>query len=436
MRPPVIPADRWSFPEAQALELSNGLRVLAIDMPGQQLAAVEIVLPTPTQHEPADKQGVATIAMSALDEGTREHPDGRITELMELQGCTLSGSTTHEGTRLSLDAPAHRMPAVMELLAEVLSVPQYSERDIRQHVEWQLASHDARLASPSGATRNVLRQTMHRPGSREAHHPAGTPETISAITTVDVKAWHARYTSPHGATLVLAGDLSHHAPEDLLSPMTRWQGGGPGTYSPPEFRTPQVVLLDLPDAVQSSIQAVTPTVGRDHPDWAALKLGGHALAGAFASRLNLELRERRGLTYGIGGGVTPRRAGARFHVGGSFSPEGTAEAVRHILDQVALESTFTAEEVETVRQFLTGVGPLASETAGDVAHQAATLALAGLPPQWVNEHTDSLLAPSADDVTRAMREHVRPEALTIAVGGPAALAQPALEALGIEVSLV
>lgn len=431
MRPSIIPAPHWNFPRAQQTTLENGLQVMCLDMPGQQLAAIELALPTPTSHEPKDLMGVATIALTTLDEGTREHPDGRINELLELQGATLSASTSHEGSRLTLDAPANRMESVLELLAEILSDPQYAPGDIAQHVEYQQAGHEARLSSPTNATREILRTALFPPEVREWHHAAGTPETLEAITPTAVQSWHDRFISPVGATFVIAGDFSELRLPKALEVLNRWQGGAAGAYQVPVFNDARTVVADLPHAVQASIQMVAPVVGRDHPDWAALRLAGHALVGAFASRLNLELRERRGLTYGVHGGFSPHRRGSRFLVGANLAPDGTAAAIQHVLREITLETAFSSEEIDTVRQYLTGVGPLANETASDVAHQAATLALAEMPVTWVDDQIRQLLEPSAEDVTEAMRRHLQPENLTIAIGAPADEICPGLDKAGI-----
>ncbi len=432
-RPPVSLSGAWHFPEPVVSTLAGGMRVWAFDLPGQHIAAMEVVLPTTLSAEPRDVEGVATVALHSIDEGTRTHPDGRISELLELQGAALHGGASQNHTRLGGDAPAHRLPAVLDLLAEVIQEPAFAPEDIEHHVEMQVAAFDSRIASPGWVAKQALRQVLFGDESREGRPAAGTPETLQAITRDDVLAWHASQWTGGDATLVVAGDLADIDMGSAMAPLERWSGAGTAaSLAPEDMRPSQVVLVDMPDAVQTTIHAGCLTVGRRHPDWAALKLAGHAMCGAFASRLNLELRERRGYTYGVGGGFTARRADGQFFVGGSFRVDVAADALRRLLDGVALTEPFTAAEVNDAKRYLVGIAPLANETASDIARQASVLAAVGERPSFVNEHFAALELPTVEQVSAAFRQHVYPDAVSVAMSGPATTLVPALRAAGLD----
>lgn len=436
-RPTVSLSDAWTFPEPQILALPGGTTVWAFDLPGQHIAAMEVVFPTSLGAEPRSIEGVATVALHAADEGTRSNPDGRISELLELQGAALHGNASQNHTRFGGDAPAHRLPAVMELLAEVILEPGFAPDDIEHHVEMQVAAFDSRISSPGWVTKQALRQVLFGSDSREGRPAAGTPETLQAIGRDDVLAWHGSQWGGRSATLVLAGDLSATDLESALAPLHQWTGIGDTTVgAAAPVRPTQVVLVDMPDAVQATIHAGSLTVGRRHPDWAALKLGGHVMCGAFASRLNLELRERQGYTYGVGGGFSARRDDGQFAVGGSFRVDVAADALRRLLEGIELVDPFTAEEVGDAKRFLIGIAPLANETASDIARQAAVLAAVGEPPAFVNEHFAALELPTPDQVTDAFRRHVRRDTVNVAISGPAATLVPALQAAGLDPVIV
>ncbi|MEO7589016.1 MAG: pitrilysin family protein, partial [Arachnia sp.] len=367
-RPPVTLAGAWHYPEPEVLLLEGGTQVWAFHLPGQHIAALELVLPTSLSAEPRPIEGVATVALHSADEGTLSNPDGRISELLELQGAALHGHATQSHTLLGGDAPAHRLPSVIELLAEVVTEPSFEQADIEHHVEMQVAAFDSRVASPGWVAKQALRQVLFGTESREGRPAAGTPETLQAITRDDVRDWHTAQWQGGNATLVVAGDLTGLDLTSTLSPLSVWGGYPTHVELEPTIRRPaQIVLVDMPDAVQATIHAGGLTVGRRHPDWAALKLGGHAMCGAFASRLNLELRERQGYTYGVGGGFTARRDDGQFFVGGSFRVEVAADALRRLLAGLELADPFTSAEVEDAKRYLIGVAPLANETASDIA---------------------------------------------------------------------
>lgn len=431
-RPVVQPPTPWHFPEPTTTRLPNGLEVWAFDLPGQHVAALELVLPSALALEPRHVEGVATVALHATDEGTRAHPAGRISELLELEGAVLHGSAVQGHTQLGGDAPARRLPRTMELFTEVVTTPDYADDDVAHHVELQVAAFESRLASPGHVAKQAFRTALYGDAAREGRPSAGTPETLGAITRDDVVAWHAQRWSPQHATLVLAGDLGASSIADVVAPLAAWEGRDVPRPAEATARAPQLVVVDMPEAVQATLQAGSLTVGRADPDWAALKLAGHAMGGAFASRLNLELRERRGYTYGVGGGFSARRRDGQFHVGGSFRVEVAGDAVAHLLEALALAEPFTVAEIADAQAYLVGVAPLANETAADIAKQAAVLAAAGVAPGFVNEHFAALAASDADAATAAFRRHVSPDALTIALSGPADVLEPALRAAGLD----
>lgn len=436
-RPTVSLSEAWHFPEPQVLTLDGGTTVWAFDLPGQHIAALEVVFPTSLASEPRSVEGVATVALHAADEGTRTNPDGRISELLELQGAALHGGAAQHHTRFGGDAPAHRLPAVMQLVAEVLREPGFAVDDVELHVEMQMAAFDSRIASPGWVTKQALRQVLFGDESREGRPAAGTPETLQRIRRDDVVAWHAAHWGGGDATIVLAGDLGHADVESALAPLQHWTGESDVAPVPVASTRPaQLVLVDMPDAVQATIHVGGLTVGRRHPDWAALKLGGHAMCGAFASRLNLELRERRGYTYGVGGGFTARRDDGQFAVGGSFRVEVAADALQRLLAGLEMEEPFTSTEIEDAKRYLIGIAPLANETASDIARQAAVLAAVGEQPSFVNEHFAALDRPSPEQVSEAFLRHVNRDAVSVAISGPAATLVPCLQAVGLDPVIV
>lgn len=437
IRPTVALSEAWHFPEPQILTLPGGLTVWAFDLPGQHIAALEVVFPTTLAAEPAAIEGVATVALHAADEGTLTHPDGRISELLELQGAALHGHASQNHTRLGGDAPAHRLPAVIDLLAQVIKEPGFAPDDIEHHVEMQVAAFDSRIASPSWVTKQALREVLFGRDTREGRPAAGTPGTLQRIQRDDVLAWHSAHWGGAEATLVVAGDLKDTDLESALAPLHGWTGTSASIPRPvAPTRERQLVLVDMPDAVQATIHAGSLTVGRRHPDWAALKLAGHAMCGAFASRLNLELRERRGYTYGVGGGFSARNDDGQFSVGGSFRVDVAADALQRLLAGLELADPFTPTEVEDAKRFLIGVAPLANETASDIARQAAVLAAVGEQASFVNEHFAALEAPRPNEVTEAFRRHVTPASVSVAISGPAATLVPSLQAAGLDPVIV
>lgn len=433
-RPDVQFATPWHFPTPTVVQLDSGLTVWHFDLPGQHVATFEVVLPTHLTHEHRDREGVANVTLHAIDEGTVSHPDGRIGELLEAQGTTLHGTTRYRYTTFGGQAPSRRLREVLPLFAEVLTEPTYLPRDVAHHVEAQIAGYASRMASPGAANRIALRAALYDATHRDSRPTGGTPETLRNLDAADATEWHRQHFSPAGATLVIAGAV--HL-DDVVAGISGWQPGAPlNEQHWPESptRAPSVVVVDHPDAVQATLSLATRTVTRDDPRWSALRVAGHAVAGAFASRLNLELRERLGYTYGVHGGFVAGVDESQFTVATSVRTEVAADAVARTLEGLAIREPLSAREFEDARQFLIGIAPLANETSADIVNQATALAGSGLHPDYLNAHFADLARVTAGEATQAFRDVITPEELTIVATGAATELTPALEALGLSVA--
>lgn len=434
-RPTVTTDSAWQFPTPEITTLGNGLTLWYFAMPNQHMTSFNLMLPAPLAGEPASLEGVGTLALNASDEGTLRHPDGEITELLELQGATLSGTARFHYTTFGGTAPSTHLADTLPLFLEVLRQPAFAEQDITHHIEALTASFDSRLASPEASNRMAMRVALFGGDHREGRPAAGTPSTLLAITPDDVRAWHSAHFRPEGATLLVAGAT---APDDSIRLLESWLGAPElkPDDSPADRQHPSVVVVDRPEAVQAVISVGLRTPTRTDPRWAGLRIAGHAIAGAFASRLNLELRERLGYTYGVGGGIAPGLREGLLTIGGSVRTEVAGDSVARILDGLRLDAPLTDAEVDDARAYLVAVAPLANETSSDITAQACALAAAGLDPSFLNEHFAALTRVTASEATAAWREVVRPEQLTVAVTGDAEKLTPALTALGLTPQVV
>lgn len=418
----------WQFPAPDIHTLGTGLAVWHFPMPGQHVAAFELVQPIRLADEPQALEGVATIALHALDEATRSHPD--MQELVDAQGAALHASASHHSTRIGGLVPARRFTDFLPLLTEILSEPAYLKDDVALHCEAQTAAYHTRLSSPTAAASVAMRAGLYGKDQRRGRPAAGTPTTLASITRDDVAAWHATQFAPEQATLIVVGDL----PSLDTSALEAWTATA--QRSPlvePDTRAGRTLVVDVPDAVQATIQVAQRSIPRTHPQWAAARLAGHVIAGGFASRLNLELRERLGYTYGVGGGFAPDPTGSVFQVSTNARTDVATDAVRRILDAFRLNEPIQPAELEDAKAFRIGIAPLANETSADIATQAAALAEAGMRTDFVNQHTEALSAVTTSDASDAWRTLIDPDDVTVVIAGNARTLLPQLEEYSPEV---
>jgi predicted Zn-dependent peptidase len=201
----------------------------------------------------------------------------------------------------------------------------------------------------------------------------------------------------------------------------------------PRFEGATVHVIDRPGAVQSEIRVGHPGATMKDPDHFALTVMNTILGGAFTSRLNLNLRERHGFTYGVRSRFAFRRSAGPFTVSTAVGTEVTAPAVREILSElrVMAEDGPTDAEVEAARDYIAGIFPLRVETSAQVAARVAELLVYDLPDDYHATYRDRIRAVTRDAATAAARRHLHPERATVVVAGAADAVTPALEALAI-----
>lgn len=436
-RPDVTISRDWVFPAPAVHRLDNGLRVWAFQLPGQHVIAAELVMAAGVSAEPRDIEGVATVALRTCDEGTFDHPDGLIGELLESQGALVHGHQGHYTSRLRLEVPSTRLLAALPLFAELLRRPQMADDDIRHQIDVLIAEHAQRVSSPRGLNSLAFRQALYAPSDRRTRPESGVPRTISAITAEDAASFQRRFWGPSGATLVIAGDL----PSGTLPTLTDVFGDWVPQTVVPDVRpllvdSPRILLVDRPDAVQADVLIGCYTIGRDDPRFPAVSIAGRIMAGAFTSRLNLALREDRGYSYGVQGGFSPGRYGGSFNVSTSLRTDIAADAIALALDLLALSEPFTPAEVAAARDYHLGVGPLANETASDIADQAVHLVDGRAAISYLHALDDTVASLTPDAVTSAYRELISPDRLSMAITGPASVLVPQLAGRGIDAEVI
>lgn len=437
-RPPVRHAHRWHFPEPRKYWLDNGLQVLANHRPGQHVAAVALVLDTPLSEEPSDTEGVATLAQRCLDEGTRTHPGAAFAESLEDIGAVLGGSAGYSATQLFCDVPTSRLPAALALLAEAVREPELRAEDVRRHQKLRLAEIEHTLANSSQRAHQAFRAACIPSRFRSSRMAGGAAATVSRIEADDVRSFHERYYRPDGATLVISGDLSRTVFGDAEDAFGDWSVPAPSSirHQVPVARRQHCWLIDRPGAVQADVRLGGFGIDRGDPGWADLQVATYALGGAFLSRLNRELRENLGYTYGVHLVNSPMRDGGLLSVQGSFRTEVVADAVsraRDLLD-VTGERLTTAEVSDAVA-YANGVSPLRYSTAQGVTDRIATLVADGVNPDFVNTNAIALTRVTPESATQALSDLLPLDRLTLVVVGDAAqLAEP-LHAAGWTMSV-
>lgn len=433
-RPVPGPVPHWAFPNGEEGRLASGLGTLRCHLPGRRLAAVRLVLNAGASREPAELDGVATLAARALLEGTEPGGGTKLTAAFERLGASLNASADLSAVRIALDAPVTRLRAALDLLAEVVRGPALADSDVRRLVHERLEEIAQDDADPGSRAMRELRAHLFPAGSRSSRPTGGSPDSVERISGSDVRA-HWAAAAPAEATAVIAGDLSGVDADAALAAAFDGWGSASGPLATPDTAPPtagpRLVIVDRPGSVQSYLLLAHGVPGRDHADWAALNVACHVLGGGLNSRLNALLREEKGYTYGMRAGLLRLRHCGVFMAQGAVHTEVTAAAVTDALSSLrSMTDGVSEEETRSSVSALADRAPAEYETSRSVAAELADAAAGGLGAGYPRRYLEQVRAATPESVARAYAEHVPQDALTLVVVGDAGQIRGPLEGLG------
>jgi predicted Zn-dependent peptidase len=404
----------------QVTILGNGLTVLAYHLPGQYVVSGNLVLELPINAEPNDRDGLATITVRSLDEGTIDHPGLDLSAALEEIGAEFDGLVGLSTTQCLLDVPSDRCEAAMALLSEVVTTAAFSPEDVARIVANRLSEIEQQEARGSFVASTALHHGLVAPELRLSRRVGGDTASVSQISRDDVAEFHRRHYRPESATMILAGDLSDVDVEgSILATLGQWTNPDARETAPQPVTagTPQRQLIHRPGAVQADVRIGWFGIDRSDERWAATQIALAIMGGTFTSRLNHELREERGLTYGVSMAARPFRQGGTIDVSCSTQTASTGEVIEQSLAILAAEQPFTADEVDHAIAFLTRSTPLAFDTAEAVVSQAASLAAARLNLDYVTATLTALTQVTPASAMEAYRSLINPDTASVVVVG-------------------
>ncbi|MEO5964574.1 MAG: pitrilysin family protein, partial [Candidatus Limnocylindrales bacterium] len=297
---------RYEFPATVRTTLPNGLRIMVTPMPGRALIAATLALRSGAADEPDAVGGATVLAARGLTEGTEVRDAIALTEAGERLGASLHAEAGWDATSAGLDVPASRFAAALELLAEVVRRPSFPEAEVDRLRDERLTDLLQAKADPRRRADEAYVSSIYRTSS-PYHRPAGgTAETVATLTPGELRAVHARAYTPSRAALVVAGDID---PDEVIRDAEAlfgdWAGEGtvPGTIDDTSAIDGRFVrVVHRPGAVQTEIRIGHPGLARSTRDFHAVSVMSAILGGLFNSRLNMNLREDKGYTYGASAG--------------------------------------------------------------------------------------------------------------------------------------
>jgi zinc protease len=437
--PALGPDPAFTFPDIRRRTLDSGLRVWTVEHRAVPLVSILLLMPVGASLDPDGRDGLASLTGDMLDEGCGEWSALDVHDALGRMGGHLETEVGADATVLTLTSLSRSARKGAALLAEMVQRPRLEQRDFDRVRELRLNRLvQLRDMPPALAERAFVR--LLYPNHPYGHLAIGSEGALRALVLRDVHAFHQRAYSPRGATIVAAGD----APHDELAAIAEEAFGGwcapdnplppadAAVHARPDPRADRLALLHRAGAAQSELRIGHVAAPRGTPDYQALLVLNMILGGQFVSRINMNLREEKGYTYGVRTAFDFRRGPGPFVLQASVQSDATVEAVLEVmreLQAVRGDRPVTRQELETGRAALTRGYPRNFETAEQISRSAAQIALYDLPDDYFSTFVPKVLALTEDDITDVAARHIDPERLLTVIVGDRETVGPTLARL-------
>jgi zinc protease len=417
----------YQFPAFERMRLGNGLTVITVQVDGRPLVSANLVLRNGAGDEPAAEAGATVLAARAMPEGTERFDAIALVEAAERLGAALHAETSWDAMTAGVEVTASRLEPALDLLAEMVGRPTFPPSEVERLRDERLNDILQARADPRRRADEAFVEAIYTDDSPYHRPAAGTAETVGSLARDDARRAWERGMDPAALTLVVGGDLRE---VDVAAIADRLFGGWeatPGAVKPgpivarPALDGRLVRLVHRPGSVQSEIRIGHPGLSRRIPDFHALSVMSAILGGLFNSRLNRNLREDKGYTYGAGAGFDLRRGPGPFAARAAVNTEVTVPAVAEMLRELERmrDEPIADDELAAGRDFLVGVFPLRFETPGPVVGAIAGLVVHDLPDDELARYRPEIEAVTVDDVRRVAREHLHVDRAAIVLVGDA-----------------
>jgi zinc protease len=434
--PTLAPPPELRLPPIHTRQLPNGLRLMVVERPGLPLAQFTMLVRTGGEADPANMPGVAGLTSALLREGTTTRSSLEISDQSAYLGVQLSTSSAWDASTISLNAPTAQLDSALALFADVILNPAFPADELERQRAQRLTSLTQMRDQPTAIADRAYASIVYGDDHPYGRPLAGTEPAVRALTREQLRSFYRSYYRPNNATLIVVGDVRIADIERRVQQLFGgWQRGTVPTVrftDPPASPRTTVYLIDKPGAAQSSFRIGAVGVPRSTEDFFAIMVMNTILGGSFTSRLNQNLRETRGYTYGAGSGFAMRRAAGPFTARGEIVSAKTDSALIEFMNELrAIRDTIPADELQRARQYLQLQLPGEFETTRGIASQLVPLALYDLPLDFYDSYIQRIAAVTREDVARVARRYVDPERMAVVIVGDRASIEPGLRALGV-----
>ncbi|MFL6209754.1 MAG: M16 family metallopeptidase [Pyrinomonadaceae bacterium] len=426
------------MPLLERRKLSNGLEVLIVQHHELPVVNMNLVIKSGGATDPVGSAGLASITADLLDEGTKTRSALEISDALTSIGSRVSTRADWDASTAELLTLTRHLDRALDIYADIVTNPAFDATEFGRVRARRLASLQQQRDDANAIANVVYASLLYGREHPYGHPLGGNEQTLTALSEVDVRRFYETYYRPNNAALVVVGDVT---PATILPKLERafagWKRGDVPAAVDVNAQAPArdhstLYIVDKPGAAQSVIQIGQVGVARSTPDYFPLIVMNSMLGGAFVSRINLNLREDKGYTYGARSSFDYRRGAGPFTASAGVFTNVTKESVAEFMKElrgIRGEIPVTDKELTYFKQSLVRGFPRGFETPEQIAARLSDVVLYGLPDDYFNHYTARISAVTRADIERVATRYLDPGRMAILVVGDRKVIEPGLRSL-------
>jgi zinc protease len=434
--PKAGPAPKFTLPQGESFRLPNGLRVIHYHNPALPLVAAELVVKSGSDANPDDQPGLSGFTAQMLQEGTATRSAPRIADEIAQLGAFLGSGSSTDSSTVSLLSLRATFAQALDVLADVVQHPAFPTAEVERQRAARLGALAQQRDNPESVAAVASVGALYGAKHPYGYGQLGTEQAIRAVTRDDLYQFWRRHYVPANAALIVSGDITL---DELRSLATARFGGwprilpAPGLPGDPDGSKARLVMVDKPGAPQTALRVTQVAATRKTPDYPALQVMNAALGGLFSSRINLNLREEKGYSYGVFSAFRYDRTPGPFVIAGSVRTDATGASISEIFKEVRgiRAKPLPAAELAGARDSQVYSLPGQFETNSAIGASLAESYVFDLPPDYWQTLPEKFRGVTAQQVQAAAGKYLAPERMKVIAVGDRAKVLPQLKNLGL-----
>jgi predicted Zn-dependent peptidase len=431
------PVPTFTLPPVQRRTLSNGLEVLVVEHHELPIVNMNLVMKMGAAGDPSGQAGLASLTADMLDEGTKTRSSLDISDQLSSIGAFLGVNAGWDSTTANLTTLKRHLDRALEIYSDVITNPAFADKELSRLRDARMTGFRQRRDDPNSIANIVYSSLLYGASHPYGHPLTGSEESLPSVTGDAVRKFYETFYRPNNSTLVVVGDTT---PDEIVPKLeaafSKWEKGHvPAvdvTAAPVERDRTTIYVVDRPGSAQSVINVGHVGVPRSNPDYFPLVVMNTMLGGQFTSRINLNLREDKGYTYGARSAFDFRRGAGPFFANAPVVTSATKESVVELMKElrgIRGEIPVTPAELDYAKQAIIRGFPRTFETPGQIADRLETLVTYDLPDTYFNSYIERVQAVTLDDIKRVANRYLNPDRMAIVIVGDRKVIEQSLRSL-------